>query len=314
MESYNKLVERISRAANLDVQEIERRVEAKKAKLSGLISKEGAAQIVAAEMGVNLDMERLKISEIMHGMKRANVVGKVIDIFPVREFNKNNRSGKVANLRIGDDSGNTRVVLWDTNHISLIEQGKINKEDVVEVANANVRNGELHLSSFSDIKLSSEKIDAVVTEKLFEDGKLGSIKAGQSIRLRAVIVQLFEPRYFEVCPECKKRALEGECKIHGKVEPLKRALLSIVLDDGNSTIRSVVFSENINRLGFTDEEIFSLDKFAEKKNYLLGEERIFYGGVRNNVLYNTTEFNIERLEGVDIDSLVKELEAKNQGS
>ncbi len=310
MDSYSKLVERISKISGFDALEIERRVEAKKAKLSGLISKEGAAQIVAAEMGVNLDMERLKISEIMHGMKRANVVGKVIDIFPVREFNKNNRSGKVANLKIADDSGNTRVVLWDTNHISLIEQGKINKGDVIEVANANVRNGELHLSSFSDIKLSTEKIEAVVTEKLFESGKLDSIKAGQSLRLRAVIVQLFEPRYFEVCPECKKRALEGECKIHGKVEPVKRALLSVVLDDGSSTIRSVIFGENINRLGFTDEEIFSLDKFAEKKSYLLGEERIFYGNVRNNALYNTTEFNIEKVEGVDIDNLVKELEKK----
>ena len=48
MENYNKLVERISKVSNLSAEEIERKVEAKKAKLSGLISKEGAAQIVAA--------------------------------------------------------------------------------------------------------------------------------------------------------------------------------------------------------------------------------------------------------------------------
>jgi len=310
MENYNKLVERISKAGNLSADEVERRVEAKKAKLSGLISKEGAAQIVAAEMGINLDMERLKIVEVFNGMKRASVIGKIVEVFPVREYNKNGRAGKVANLKIADDSGNTRVVLWDNSHIALIEQGKIVKGNVVEVSNANVRNGELHLSSFSDIKLSNEKVDSVIEEKVFQGMKLKDLKVGQSTKVRAIIVQAFEPRYFEVCPECKKRAFEGECKMHGKIIPLKRALLSIVLDDGTSTIRSVLFGENINKLGFSDEEIFSLEKFAEKKNALLGEERVFYGGAKNNALYNTVEFGIENMEAVDMDVLIKELETK----
>jgi replication factor A1 len=310
MENYDKLLERIAKISNITIDEIDRKVEAKKAKLSGLISKEGAAQIVAAEMGINLDRERLKLSEIVHGMKRANVVGKILEISPVRSYEKNGRAGKVVNLRVADDSGNARVVLWDTNHIGLIEQGKLNKGDVVEIGNANVRNGELHLSSFSDIKLSSEKIENAIEEKVFGGGKLKDAKAGQDAKIRAVIVQVFEPRYFEVCPECKKRALEGECKIHGKVEPLKRALLNIVLDDSTETIRSVLFGEQINKLGFTEEEVFSLEKFAEKKNYLLGEERIFSGSMRNNVLYNTLEFNIENSEVVDIDVLIKELEQK----
>jgi len=311
MESYDKLIERISKHANLGVEEIEKKVEAKKAKLSGLISKEGAAQIVAAEMGINFDSARLKINEIFNGMKRANVLCKVIDVFPVREYNKNGRSGKVANLRVADDSGNAKVVFWDNSHIALIEQGKISKESVIEISNANVRNGELHLSSFSNVKISNEKIDNALTEKVFESIKLKDIRAGQNAKIRAIIVQAFEPRYFEVCPECKKRAFDGECKIHGKVEPLKRALLSIVLDDGSSTIRSVLFGEGINKLGLTDEEIFSIDKFAEKKSYLLGEERVFYGNAKSNTLYNTVEFNIERLEGVDLDVLIKELETKN---
>ena len=310
MENYDKLIERISKASNLSVEEIERKIEAKKAKLSGLISKEGAAQIVAAEMGINLDMERLKLNEIFQGMKRANVIGKVIDIFPVREYNKNGRAGKVANIKIADDSGNVKTVLWDTNHISLIEQGKIVKDSVIEITNANVRNGELHVGSFSDIKLSSELIENVLADKVFDSVKIKDLRVGQSAKIRAIIVQAFEPRYFEVCPDCKKRVIEDECKIHGKVTPLKRALLSIVLDDGSSTIRSVLFGENINLLGLIDEEIFSLEKFAGKKMQLVGEERVFYGNTKSNALYNTTEFNIERLENVDLDLLIKDLERK----
>ncbi|MEM4271924.1 MAG: replication factor A, partial [Candidatus Pacearchaeota archaeon] len=89
MDNYEKLVEKICKLSNLSKEEIERKVEAKKAKLSGLISKEGAAQIVAAELGLNLDKERLKISELAHGMRKANILGKIIDISPVRQFSKN---------------------------------------------------------------------------------------------------------------------------------------------------------------------------------------------------------------------------------
>lgn len=310
MDNYNQLIEKIARVSGLSKEELDRKVEAKRAKLSGLVSKEGAAQIVAAELGINFDKEKMKISELVQGMKRANTLGKVIDISPVRSFNKSGREGKVVNLMIADQTGNAKTVLWDTNHISLIEQGKIQKGDVVEISNAQVRNGEIHLGSFSDIKLSKENIGEVVTRKSFSERKIKDIKVGESIRLRAVIVQLFEPRHFEVCPECGKRVLEEECKIHGKVEPKKRALLNVVLDDGSDSIRSVLFGEMIYQLGLNEEEVFNIDKFMEKKISVLGEEKVFSGNVRSNALYNTAEFNIESVENVNVDSLLKELEAK----
>ena len=110
MQNYDLLIERIAKSAKLEKEEIERRVEAKKAKLSGLISKEGAAQIIAAELGISFEDQDLKISELMPGMKRVNVIGKIITLFPVREYSKNGREGKVANFVIADETGNTRVV------------------------------------------------------------------------------------------------------------------------------------------------------------------------------------------------------------
>lgn len=308
MDNYTKLVEKISNSAKLTVEDIERRVEAKRAKLSGLVSKEGAAQIVAAELGVNFELEKAKISELVQGMKRVNVLAKVIEILPVREYDKNGRQGKIGRMVLADDSGNVKVVLWDTNHISLIEQQKINKGDVLEISNGSIKNGEIHLSSFSDIKHSSEKMEKVISEKVFAVKKLGEASAGQSITTRAVIVQVFEPRYFEVCPECGKKAVDGECAVHGKVEAKKRALMNFVLDDGTGSIRCVLFGEEIKRLGLTDEEIFSLEKFAEKKNALLGDEKIFTGNVKSNQLYNTVEFSVEKVEEINVDNLIKELE------
>ncbi|MBU0957380.1 MAG: DUF2240 family protein [Nanoarchaeota archaeon] len=304
MDNYDVLVERIAKAANIEKEEIERKIEAKKAKLSGLISKDGAAQIVAAELGINLDKEKVKINELGNSTKRANFVGKIISMFPVREFNKNGREGKVLAMTVGDDSSNVRVVLWDTNHIALFEQNKIKQDDIIEVANAYVRNGEIHLTGFSDIKLSDEKIENVKTERESVEKSIVELNVGDNASVRAFIVQSFEPRFFEVCPECSKKVTEGKCEAHGAVVGIKRALLNIVLDDGTETMRSVLFSESIDKLGVPE----IVDKFIEKKDELIGKEMIFEGNVRKNKVFENNEMIINDAKDVDIDSLLVMLE------
>ncbi|MDO8508900.1 MAG: hypothetical protein Q7S27_04415 [Nanoarchaeota archaeon] len=309
-DNYSQLISRISEAAGLGIEDIERRIEAKRAKLSGLVSKEGAAQIVAAELGINFDQERLKISQLVVGMRKVNVIGKIIDISAVTEYNKNGKSGKVCSFRIADDSSNARVVLWDLHHISLIEQGKIGKGHVVEISNGSFRNGEIHLGGFSDIKKSKEEMKNVVEERIVVYKKLSEVKAGESFSTRAVIVQMFDPKYFEVCPECGKKVSEGKCAVHGEVKGKKRALVNIVIDDGSETIRSVLFGEGIKKLGITEEEVFSLEKFSEKKKEILGEEKLFFGNIRSNQVFNTNELNIDKIEDIDTSKLIAELESK----
>lgn len=309
MQNYSQLVERIAKSSGLSVEDIDRRVEAKRAKLSGLISKEGAAQVVAAELGISFDKEKMKLSELLSGMKKANVVGKIIQLFPVREFNKNGRQGKVANFVIADETSNTRVVLWDTNHISLIEQGKIKEEDVVEITNASVRDSEIHLSGFSDIKLSNEKMENIKMVRVFNEAEISSLRQNQNISIRAVVVQIFEPRFFTVCPGCGKKINEtGECEEHGKVVGEKRALLSLVLDDGTEAIRGVLFSEQIEKI--MDKEELEGELFLKKRDELLGKEMIVSGQVRKNKLYDNLELFVEELKEADVDELIARLESR----
>jgi ssDNA-binding replication factor A large subunit len=293
-ENYDNLLERISKSSGESIEELGRKVEAKRAKLSGLISKEGAAQIVAAEIGVSFESERMKISELVHGMKRVNVIGKVTGIFPVREFKKQEREGKIGSFLLGDESSNIRVVCWDMSHIDLIEKGEIKEGDVLEISNGAMRNGEMHLSGFSDIKHSTEKIEGVKTDREFAGGKLKDASPGKNMKVRAVIVQMFEPRQFE-----------------SKQKPgTKGVLLNLVLDDGTETIRSVLFNENIKKLGISDEEAVDLEKFGKKKEELLGEEKFFSGNFRMNAFFNRTEMSIDSVEDIDVDELVKDLESK----
>ncbi|MBU4308576.1 MAG: DUF2240 family protein [Nanoarchaeota archaeon] len=309
-ENYDKILDRISRVSGLEKEELERMVEAKRAKLAGLISKEGAAQVVAAELGISFGEEKLKINELLSGMRKVNVVGKIIQLFPVRTFTKNEKEGKVLNFVLADETSNVRVVLWDVNHIALIENSEIKQDSVVEIVNASMRDNEIHLGSFSDLKLSKEILEDVKTEKIVREKKIVEFRLQDSVSTRAFVVQSFEPRFFYVCPECKKKAIpEGEnhvCVEHGKVIPEKRALINLVLDDGTETIRSVLFHEQLSKIGFTDLE--NTEETLKQKQALLGKEMIFSGNIRNNKFFNNPEFIVDDAKEVDLDALISGLE------
>ena len=308
MIAYDKILEKISNASGLEKQEIEQKVESKIQKLSGLISKEGAAQVVAAELGISFDNEKLKVDELLPGMRRVNIVGKVINIFPVRTFVRNNQENKVANFILADETSNVKVVLWDTHHIGLLEKNQIIKGSVVEIINGNVRDNEIHLGSFSELKLSNENLGEVKTEMVLKQKNIEDFKISDNVKVRAFIVQIFDPKFFEVCPECKKKVeLENEnsvCKEHGKVIPEKRALMNIVLDDGTETIRAVLFHEALQKLGIDLDS----ESFSTQKNNFVGKEMVFSGNVRNNRFFNNPEFIISNICEVNLDELIENLE------
>ncbi|MCK5149786.1 DUF2240 family protein [Candidatus Pacearchaeota archaeon] len=311
--NYDKVLERIAKSSGLEKEEIERRVEAKRAKLSGLISKEGAAQVIAAELGISFDNEKLKIDELLPGMRKANVVGKIINLFPVRTFTtKSGDEGKVVNFFMADDTSNIKVVLWDTNHIELIEKGEVGEGKVVELTNASMRDNELHLGSFSEFKLSDEVFEDVKTERVVKEKNIFDFKVGDNVSVRAFVVQAFEPRFFHVCPECKKKAVqEAEdyvCAEHGKVTPEKRALINIVLDDGTESIRCVLFHDNLSELGITELE--NPERLINQKEDLLGKEMVFSGNVRTNKFFNNPEFIVNEVKEVNLDELISNLESR----
>jgi len=314
MQNYDLLIERIAKAAGIELAEVERKVEAKKAKLSGLISKEGAAQIIAAELGISFEDQDLKISELMAGMRKVNVVGKIINIFPVREFEKNGRSGKVANFVLADDTGSTRIVLWDVNHIELIENEALKVGDVVEIKNGATRDSEIHLSSFSELKKSSVVMENVKTGAVVNEGSLEEARQGQNIKVRGVVVQVFQPRFYSVCPECNKKVIpEGEgfkCAEHGSVvAPKDRAILNFVIDDGTETMRVVVFSDQINAM-IPEEDLKDEKKASVFRDDLMGSEIYLSGRVQRNSLFNNLEIVAAGVEKVDVELLIQELDKK----
>jgi hypothetical protein len=182
----------------------------------------------------------------------------------------------------------------------MVEKGEIAEGKTVEISNASMRGNEIHLGSFSGIKPSSEELGEVKKDKIFREREILDLKLADSASTRAFIVQAFEPKEFNVCPECRKKAsLEGEqyiCAEHGKVSPEKRMLMNIVIDDGTDTIKAVMFHD-------------ALKAFSNPREELLGREMILSGDVRLNKFFNTPEFVIDTAKEPDIDEILKKLES-----
>ena len=104
---YDKIIEKIKEKADITDSEIDSKIKQKLDQLSGLISKEGAAHIIANELGVKLfeaPKGGLKIKDVLTGMRDLEIVGKIQQIFNVTEFEKGDRKGKVGSFVIAASS------------------------------------------------------------------------------------------------------------------------------------------------------------------------------------------------------------------
>jgi ssDNA-binding replication factor A large subunit len=303
-ENYDKVLDRIAKSANLEKDEIERRVEAKRAKLSGLISKEGAAQVIAAELGISFENEKFKIDELLPGMRKVNTSGKIIQVFPVRTFERQGKENKVANFVLADDTSNIRIVLWDVNHIELFEKDELKLGDSVEITNGSMRDNEIHLGSFSELKKCNEVFESVKEEKPVKEKVISEFSVGDVVSARAFIVQAFDLRFFEANTTTGKKITEEE-KSSGAASE-KRGILNVVIDDGSESIRAVIFHSVLPKLEITDYE--NAEAILKQKQNLLGREVVFSGNVRMNSYFNTPELIVDNIEEIDLDGVIASLE------
>ncbi|MEK6951416.1 MAG: hypothetical protein AABX29_00205 [Nanoarchaeota archaeon] len=325
--NYNDIISKIKEEKNLSDEEIEYKIKEKLTKLSDLISKEGAAHIVANELGVKLfDITKeLKVSRLLTGMNNVVIKGKVIQLNPIVEFKKENREGRVGSFVLGDDTGIIRVALWDTNHIKLIEENKIKEGSVLKLKNGYVKsNGifkELHVGNKGDVEIDSSGEDIEVNNKQSFDfirKKISELNENDNaVGVLGTIVQIFEPRFYEACPECSKKMEMSDgrfnCKTHGNVNEVLVPILNLFLDDGSDNIRVVAFRNQVERLLNLDaEKVRELkdkpENFDKIREEILGKQLVIIGRVTKNEMFGRKELMVQRVIEMTPDELIKELE------
>lgn len=302
---YEQIIAKITEKANISEEEINSKIKAKMEQLSGLISKEGAAHIIANELRVKLFEEgKIKIKDILAGMRSVETLGKITNIYELREFQRKDGSpGKVVSFFIADETSRIRIVLWN-DQTDMLKDLAVDKIVHIKdgLARENNNNTEVHLSSKSELIINPEgvSIGEIAQQPKTERKKIGELtEADKNVELLATIVQVFDPRFYEVCPECNKRLKPREsslvCEVHGNVTPAFGYVLNLILDDGSSTIRTVFFRNQFaNLLKMENNEVLkfkdSPGDFQPIKDELLGNIVKIIGRTSKNEMFDRLEF------------------------
>lgn len=332
-----EILDELEKQTNFSRAELVRQVEAKYNELLGLVSKEGAAYLVARSLGINLEtkaVRRLEMKNILPGMKRVSVIGRVFRISPINEFERlDGRKSKVVNLWVADNTGYVRLSLWD-DQVKLIEDETIKLGDIIQIDNGFARENifgdvEISLSKFGSIKQVEDPIEIPELDELikkFLSFTPERIEIKDSVpgnfEFRATIVHVFRGSHlFDICPICGNSLEKNICTEHGEVTPNKAIVLSCIIDDGTDSLRTVFFRESAEKLIGTDaSELSSLEEEKRHelvKEKLLGREVVLAGRVKKNKIFDRLELVVDVVKDLNVceesKKLVEEIELKVDG-
>ncbi len=318
MLSLQEIIDKVCEQTGMDNAAIQNKIEDKKVELSGLISSEGAAHLVARDLNIDIltrVAHRLEVKNIVPGMRNTEIVARIYRTFPVREFERNGAKGRVANVILWDPTGTIRMSLWN-DEIKILENLK--EGDVVKILgyskDDNRGEPELRLGNRGKI----EKIDVEfpsIADTVIEakPANIGELREGATAKIRGAIVQLFESDpFYEICPQCGIRVRANDnkffCDEHQYVTPDYSMVLSGVLDDGTMSMRVVFFRDTAEKLiGMDVKQALEIARnrmnrtapITDRAPNILGREMVFGGRVKRNSMFDRLEFIVSEISDVD---------------
>jgi len=188
---YNKLNNVISKEDFLQ------RVQEKVESMGGLCDEPMAAMLVANELGFSdVGRDSVKVENITADSGQINFVAKVVSVFEIKEFTRNDGTiGRVGNIIVGDETGKIKLTLWD-NMADLIKTGKIVAGQTLQIsgyAKQGYSGVEVNVGNNGVLAESEEEIDVAANNQKIKD-----IKDGMGdLNLTGKVLEISEVRTFQ---------------------------------------------------------------------------------------------------------------------
>ncbi|MEK6940844.1 MAG: OB-fold nucleic acid binding domain-containing protein [Nanoarchaeota archaeon] len=320
--NYESIIQKIIEITGKNRAEVESKIQQKTKELSELVSRDGAAHIVANEMGVKLydlfSKTSYKVKELKAGLQNVELVSKIVEKYETRTFKKNERTGRVASMLVGDETGMVRVVIWD--EVLINKSDEINVGDIIKLQGGYVKenNGfrEVHAGSKSILEINpvNESVGEVTGkhERSVTSKSLNALEVNDFAEVRGTIVQLFDPKFYPACPECNKKVQDGKCVSHGVVKFNFVPILNFVLDDGSDNIRVVCFRDVVGEvIGVEKEKVQGFmdnpASFQDYKNKILGRQFVLNGKVTKNMMFDRLEFTASKAQELNVQEALQDI-------
>ena len=197
-------------------EEFERRVETKIEECGDLVDEPTAAMLVIGELG----RQHVKIRGLSGKSSLFSFFGKVMDKTEPKEFErKDGEKGWVATLLLADETGTTRVVLWDEKAGAAVD---IAVGDVLEIIGRHPGKSTTEIYALALRKASCE-----ITCSLPKNGAAGESLSAEPVDLDAILIAREEIRTFS-----RRDGTTGE-------------MMEIVIGDERGTARVVAWAPGL---------------------------------------------------------------------
>lgn len=144
--------------------------------MGGLCDEKTAAMLVAHDLGSheNIKSNQIKIADITADSGNVNFIAKIMTIFPIKEFTRGDgTTGRVANVLVGDETGNIRITLWD-DKTDLINEEFIEIGQNLQI-NGYAKDGysgpEVNIGNHSALSLTEEDVKIKLISNKISDIK-----------------------------------------------------------------------------------------------------------------------------------------------
>ena len=249
MDDISEIYEKLGGVVSKD--EFIKKVSEKVEQMSGLCDEKTAAMLVAHDLGItDTGREVTKISAITADSNNVNFIAKVMSVFDVREFNRNDGTiGKVGNITVADETGSIRLTLWD-DKADLITAGSIEIGQNMQISGY-VKDGysgvEVNIGKNGVFTETDEDVDATMNSQ-----KIVDVKDGMGdINLCGRVVDISDVRTFS-----KKDGGEGR-------------VCNITIGDETGKIRVTLWDEKTDftkEISF-DDSIEIINGYARENNF-----------------------------------------------
>ncbi|TRO62038.1 hypothetical protein E2P64_00705 [Candidatus Bathyarchaeota archaeon] len=278
-----ELVKLIVEKTKKPEEEIWNLIEAKRKELDYLISEEGAAHIIASELGLNLKATQ-RVEELEEGTTGIELFLRVATAYPAREFRKDKREGKVQNIMGEDETGKVRASLWDKQAELDIKEG-----DVIHISGGYVKKTkaglEVRAGNRSSVEVNPKDAPAslkVSRKASVEEKTLDQVKVGELVIVKGSLVQIADRvPFFE--------SSEG-----------KQLMVSGLVEDATGSMRAIFFRRAAEALiGIPREKAIEVAEMSGYRALLekvpLLKELKLYGKIKHNEMMNNDELVVNRV-------------------
>jgi len=248
-----------------------------------------------------------KINNLKGGMNGINVVGRLLRKFPCKEFDSNDRKGKLCNFQFGDESALLRATAWNekADEVQGLREG-----DVIEIKNGYTKDGmfgvELHLGYNAELTPSTNEMPGVteILKEQVKEKKINGLVENENVLIKATVKELLPGNfYFNACEKCGKKVDGNICDSCGEVKGEKRAVISALVEDDTGEIKTNLFSASaLKLLDWTQEDLetktseTSSEKLLEEINESIkGKTVSLFGYNKMNSYSNENEFSVKEV-------------------